>query len=125
MSENRETLRQGPAYEERDVGLGPAYWFAVSFVATLVVLIGALTLIGGSAWRPSPEATPEFRLGPLVADGPRLQVAPESDLHALRERAEARLDSFGWIDRSAGIAHIPIEEAMQLRIRRAREGGEE
>jgi hypothetical protein len=34
------------------------------------------------------------------------------------ERAKARqlerLGSFGWVDRKAGVAHIPIEEAMKL-----------
>jgi hypothetical protein len=43
---------------------------------------------------------------------PRLQVEPEADLNASNGAAEARLNSFGWVDRRAGIAHIPIDDAM-------------
>jgi hypothetical protein len=31
-----------------------------------------------------------------------------------RARDLARLGSYGWVDRQAGVAHIPIEEAMRL-----------
>jgi hypothetical protein len=31
-----------------------------------------------------------------------------------RARDLERLGSFGWVDRQAGVAHIPIEEAMRL-----------
>ncbi len=31
-----------------------------------------------------------------------------------RARQVARLGSLGWVDRPAGVAHIPIEEAMRL-----------
>lgn len=38
---------------------------------------------------------------------------PEA-LSELRARAAMRLDSYGWVDRDAGVAHIPIERAMQM-----------
>ncbi len=37
-------------------------------------------------------------------------VRGERDRTARRER----LGSFGWVDRGAGVAHIPIEQAMEL-----------
>lgn len=41
-----------------------------------------------------------------------------------REARLERLDSYGWVDRRAGVAHIPIEEAMGLVVKgvRARPG---
>jgi hypothetical protein len=33
---------------------------------------------------------------------------------AWREQARRRLSSYGWVDRRAGIAHIPIDRAMEL-----------
>jgi hypothetical protein len=32
---------------------------------------------------------------------------------AWRERQHARLESFGWVDKEKGIAHIPIDRAME------------
>ncbi len=49
---------------------------------------------------------------------PGLQVNPESDLGKFRTATEATLNSYGWIDRKAGVAHIPIERAMQLTVER-------
>ncbi len=41
-----------------------------------------------------------------------------------RQRAQQleRLGSYGWIDRQAGVAHIPIEEAMRLVVQGVRPG---
>lgn len=121
MSESDRKPREGAAYEERDVTLGPMMWFAGCFVSTVVILIAALTLAGGNAWRTIPAFSPDSRLGPMVAEGPRLQAAPESDLRQLREKFEERLTSYGWVDRAAGIAHIPIEAAKKLHAERAGE----
>jgi hypothetical protein len=42
-----------------------------------------------------------------------------------RARASGWLASYGWIDRRAGLVHIPIERAIDLYIqRRAARGGE-
>ena len=32
----------------------------------------------------------------------------------LREEEAARLSSYGWVDRPAGVAHIPIDRAMAI-----------
>jgi hypothetical protein len=49
---------------------------------------------------------------------PRLQVAPRADLAALRSAETRQLNSYGWIDRDRGIAHIPIHRAMELLVQR-------
>ncbi|HEX4120889.1 MAG TPA: hypothetical protein VH619_09755 [Verrucomicrobiae bacterium] len=45
---------------------------------------------------------------------PVLQVSAPLDLQDFRRSEEARLSSYGWINRTAGIVRIPIEEAMNL-----------
>jgi hypothetical protein len=45
--------------------------------------------------------------------GPQLQLNTAADLVKFREQEEQQLDSYGWIDRGKGIAHIPIAQAMQ------------
>jgi hypothetical protein len=49
---------------------------------------------------------------------PALQLNPHDDLVAFRARADAELNSYGWVDRSNGIVRIPIERAMDLIVER-------
>jgi hypothetical protein len=46
--------------------------------------------------------------------GPSLQAAPQPDLARYRAEKQRQLESSGWVDRGRGIAHIPIEAAMDL-----------
>lgn len=45
---------------------------------------------------------------------PRLQIHPVRHWSAFREAEVERLESYGWMDRSTGAVHIPIERAMEL-----------
>jgi hypothetical protein len=47
-------------------------------------------------------------------DFPRLQLSPAVDLDEFRSREEAELNTYGWVDRTAGVARIPINRAMEL-----------
>jgi hypothetical protein len=44
---------------------------------------------------------------------PELQLNTAADFQKFREQKEQQLNSYGWVDRSKGIAHIPIAQAMQ------------
>jgi hypothetical protein len=43
---------------------------------------------------------------------PRLQVAPSKDWRTYRAEQERQLKSYGWMDRTAEVVRIPIEEAI-------------
>jgi hypothetical protein len=83
-------------------------------------LIAALAL-GGAAFL---ALTPYILLAfyPLAGHEPLVRVTEESpprlqiDRRAeeLRAAEHARLSSYGWTDRGTGVAHVPIERAMQL-----------
>ncbi len=45
---------------------------------------------------------------------PRLQQNPRSDLAQMKDEEERRIHSYGWMDRKAGIARIPVERAMEI-----------
>ncbi|HVI78539.1 MAG TPA: hypothetical protein VM715_10325 [Candidatus Acidoferrum sp.] len=49
---------------------------------------------------------------------PRLLTKPGASLAELRAAEDADLNSYGWVDRNAGIARIPIDRAMQLLLAR-------
>ena len=48
------------------------------------------------------------------APAPRLQVYPVAHWQGFQASERQRLASYGWMDRSSGAVHIPIERAMEL-----------
>lgn len=45
---------------------------------------------------------------------PRLQVYPVAHWRDFQAAERRRLETYGWMDRSSGAVHIPIERAMEL-----------
>ena len=62
----------------------------------------------------SPLATPAGQVPP----DPRLQTTPWADLAALRAQEFSFLHSYGWVDKDAGVARLPIERAKALLLER-------
>ena len=50
------------------------------------------------------EATPE----------PRLQVDAPNELRQMRAAEDAALNSYGWVDKEAGVVKIPVDRAMEI-----------
>ena len=67
-------------------------------------------------WRPIIQAS--GGLVPPTPAYPRLQVSPPFDLQAFRAKEDARLNSYGWINSSSGVVHIPITVAMDLLLKK-------
>jgi hypothetical protein len=59
-------------------------------------------------------APPTFPDDSALLPGPRLQAEPATDFQKMRTDGLGRLNGYGWVDRNAGIAHIPIERAMEI-----------
>ena len=109
--------RFGARFDDEVSARGVAFailGIAVLTFGTMVALIFMYRWMMGNAVnglaQPSPLAVGDQPGPPL----PRLQAAPEVELRALRAEFDERLSTYGWVDQSAGIAHIPIEEAMTL-----------
>lgn len=54
-----------------------------------------------------------------TAPAPRLQTAPVPERAAYFAEKERLTTGYGWVDREAGIARIPLAEAMRLSAARA------
>jgi len=84
---------------------------ALAIAATVALAVGAVFVLL-HAWHVPASAD---RVGSTRnTAAPALQSAPQPDLRRERAQARQRLESAGWVDRPAGIAHIPIEAAMSL-----------
>lgn len=60
---------------------------------------------------PTPQSVDEFPL-------PRLETNEIGQLRDRRLMEENTLDTYGWVDQKSGVAHIPIERAMDLLAQR-------
>jgi hypothetical protein len=59
-------------------------------------------------------APPTFPDDSAPFPGPRLQAEPATDFQKMRKDTLSQLNGYGWVDRKAGIAHIPIDRAMEI-----------
>ena len=107
-------------HEQRDAStkwiFGIVLFLIVSVVAIQVILGGYLSLLKKKApttdnWRPVTSPRPPSA---SVPSGPRLQISPPADLQAFRHREEAELHSYAWMNKTAGVVRIPIDQAMEL-----------
>jgi len=63
------------------------------------------TTIAGAGLERRPETVPP---------APRLQVYAVRHWKDFQTAEHERLSTYGWMDRSAGVVHVPIERAMDL-----------
>jgi hypothetical protein len=108
-------------YETEDFSPRAIRWFTAGLAAlTLMVFV----LMGWLLWvlsdgRPPGQGIAAPTLpAPNLSPAPDLQVAPSRDYQEMRAAEEAQLHSYGWVDRQAGVAAIPIERAMELLAQR-------
>jgi hypothetical protein len=112
----------GSTYEHTDASIGVIVkflvWLAVSAVTIHFGLGAMYTMLVRQATEAEPRyplaVTQERRLPPA----PRLQQFPRTELYRFRVEEQRLLDRYGWMNRDAGIVHIPIEEAMRLTVER-------
>jgi len=104
-------------YEQRDASVPLVTWFALGLLACAVVIHFAVAGLYKlfEAQNPSPDVPSRIAFhAKMVAPAPQLQDDPQTDLADFQSKEAKQLNSYGWIDRKAGIAHIPISRAMDL-----------
>ena len=120
-----QTPSQNPAvhHEESDVDIGAIFKIGTGLIILAAVVYVVVWLV--FVYFNRREATNLKVQYPLAAGqelrlppAPRLQVTPRQDLRDLRAREDQILNSYQWVDRSAGIVRIPIAEAMKLTVER-------
>lgn len=106
-----------PGHETRDANLRAAVLLGALMVGfTVVALVAVWFLFEFFVEREVRRDVPPSPLAdsrPPIA-GPRLQVSPTMGLSELRAAEQQILDTYGWVDRDAGITRIPIGRAMDL-----------
>lgn len=126
-------------HEQTDIHLDGITKITIGFVAFMVVVVAAMygvfVLFAGR------DAAGQREVGPMVeqraeerpgivsqpnqmeADGrtpagPKLLTNEPLNLEAYKAEQTQRLQSYGWVDRSANAVHLPIGRAMDLIVER-------
>jgi hypothetical protein len=99
------------------------FYLALSVVAAFILSVFVFritTKIAVDSQTPPPAV--RQGVGPTMPPEPRLQgvpghaTDPQLDLRNEREADEAANEKLDWINKQAGIAQIPVEEAMKIII---------
>lgn len=114
----------GEGYEKRDASapwvFGIVAFLLISGLIMHFVLAGVMERLEKTP-HPTDDWTGARHRGGAttqVKGVPHLQLVPAEDLHKFREQEDAELNTYGWIDRTAGVVRIPIARAMDLLLER-------
>jgi hypothetical protein len=114
-----QSVRVG--YERSDMRPGVVIAGAVGLlVAVGLLLLGVTVLMTIVTGLPPAIGRPSDLIGGAQAapqptpPAPALESEPGQSLDPYMAASQARLNSYRWVDRSAGIAAIPIDQAMDL-----------
>ena len=110
-------------HEESDVNIRAILGFGAGLiVVAAVVHLLIYVLFGYFNSRDGVQSPAEYPLaaaqGQREPPEPRLQTNPRQDLADLRAKEDELLDSYGWVDKNAGVVRIPIDTAMKLTLER-------
>lgn len=106
----------GPGYETRDVGTAGLLKFALTLAVVIVIVLFGMRWIFwhfAKVQTLGPTMTP-FENARTIPPLPRLQVAPQKEIHDYWESQQAILNSYGWVDRKNGVVRIPVDRAMRI-----------
>lgn len=126
-------------HEESDVNVRALIWFMVVFIIFAAVThvglyllyrfyrnmergakanapISSVAMPQGADVPPTPHLQPFPTRMPNNETVPPTHNTPVTDMVDMRATEEQRLNSYGWVDKQHGVAHIPIEQAKKLAL---------
>jgi hypothetical protein len=85
----------------------------------IVVVVGSILWLAVLSLAPAEArlralAPPRFAEDVRPPSGPALHANPARELARMKQQELSRLNGFGWVDRKAGVAHIPIGRAIDI-----------
>ena len=121
MDNPHNTAPAAQGFETRDANVRGVFTFLI--ILAIVLVVSGLVCWGMfhffSAHEMNEPATDSpFSGARQLPLGPQLQVNPREDWLKFRDEQQKSLETYDWVNRSAGTARVPIEEAMQLLVKK-------
>jgi hypothetical protein len=106
-------------------------WFAAALAGVTALVLLMLTFVMRGFTHEEKQLTllapPRFAGDTGEYPSPRIQADPADELKKMKADDLGRLNNYGWVDRKAGVAHIPVDRAIEILARKglptARERG--
>lgn len=106
-----------PGYETRDVPGPLVFWsltgLAVVTVISAIFVFGFFVYLRALPDKVTPTPSP-FASERMLPPTPRLQANPPLDLKEYNDKMDTARNTYGWVDKSKGIAHIPVDTALEI-----------
>lgn len=104
---------------QHEADTAPVIKLWVGMLGTLVFVV----LISLGVWLllehyKKPLPTSVFHDEEKAPNGPRVQDNPRGDLATFNQQMSERLNTSGWVNREEGVVHMPVEQAMDLLVKR-------
>ena len=119
--EYRETPPDS-TYEHTDANVWPIVKFMIWLAVSAVIIHVGLGVFYELLIARSQVAEQQYPLAvgqeERLPPAPRLQQFPQNEIYQFRIDENAVLQRYGWMNKEAGIVHIPIEDAMRLTLER-------
>ncbi|GMV93165.1 MAG: hypothetical protein AMXMBFR82_29430 [Candidatus Hydrogenedentota bacterium] len=117
-----------PGYETRDVPGSLVFWsltgLAIVTVISAIFVFGFFVYLRALPDKVTPTPSP-FASDRMLPPTPRLQANPPLDLKEYNEKMDTARNTYGWVDKSKGVAHIPVDTALEIVAERGLPHGEE
>ena len=110
------------AHEEKDIDVRSIVTFLIVLTAITVgiqvAMYGMFKVLNVIETKADPAVSPVAIPADHPPPEPRLQTRPWADLKKLRAEEAAYLNGYGWVDKQAGVARIPIDKAKALLLQK-------
>jgi hypothetical protein len=113
-----EMHNEDVAHEHSDANVRTVLAFGTAMLAMIavsaVLMYGLMRFLEHQAAARDPQLSPYASTSGGTPKGARLLTDEPANLRRFRQEEQGKLDSYGWMNQTQGIAHVSIDAAKKL-----------
>ena len=107
-----ERINESVRYEHLGVNIRVLGLIGVGIVILAILIHASVFVMYRSFLKHPPQNIADIQGDLQNFPQPRLQAEPQDDRRQFEAAKRHDLTTYGWVDKSRGVAHIPIDKAM-------------